>query len=189
MVSDVPDNAAERTSGSEVASDGIFGRAADGASKGNGKSLPGQDPKSDSIDTSSDFMHFDKHLTSTSSFLRLVFGTEGRRKLSLSIDQLSLNHHMTDNDAISCMLMAYHDLRGFYRYWFSVFKLETFTFIKFVKHDRQKVHRQRDSVIVPESDPDYEYRQGSMYPPCLERSPIDPSEVMCLMNVCSLGVC
>lgn len=50
------------------------------------------------------------------SSLRLVFGTEGRQKRSISMDQVRLNHQMRDQDAISHLVEAYQRLRGFYKY-------------------------------------------------------------------------
>lgn len=116
--------------------------------------------------------------------LRLVFGTAGRQKRSISMDQVRLDHSMKDQDAILRIMKAYRTLRGFFKYWFSIFKLETFVFTKFVKHARRRVYRQHDGPEIPESDPDYEYTPGRMQPPCHERPPIHRSEFMCLLDIC-----
>lgn len=116
--------------------------------------------------------------------LHLILGTEGRKKWSLSVDQVQLMRWTTGGDAINKIMQTYRSLRGPWRLWLSVYKLDTCIFTAFRKYRRDRVKSSTSEEHIPQGDDDYEYEPQKCYPPTDERPLIDRSEFKDYLNFC-----
>lgn len=61
---------------------------------------------------------------------RVIFGVQGARRPVVEIDQIKIDHQMTDMSFYSELKRRYRIKRGFIRFWFSIWRLEYCDFVQ-----------------------------------------------------------
>ncbi|KAH8648915.1 hypothetical protein BGZ60DRAFT_422582 [Tricladium varicosporioides] len=107
--------------------------------------------------------------TTTDSQLFILFGVKGPRR-TLELAQVNTKSYTCDGSFFQDLRYKYRQMRGFWRYWFSVWRLGYCDFVKFEKIRANRViFRGKD---LP-TDLNYQYNPR---PPNAEVPPISPHE-------------
>lgn len=61
---------------------------------------------------------------------RIVLGVQGPRCPAVEIEEIEIDHQMTDMSFYQELKMHYRDKRGFARFWFSIWRLDYCEFVQ-----------------------------------------------------------
>ncbi|KAK0110693.1 hypothetical protein ONS96_002294 [Cadophora gregata f. sp. sojae] len=117
--------------------------------------------------------------TGTISDLFVLFGIRGSRR-TLDLAQIDVSKNKEDRIFFQDLRREYRQQRGFWRYWFSVWKLRHCDFVKF-----EKIRANR---IISNEKPDLPVNHLYVYkpkPPNADIPPIDPHEFELSLSPCN----